>query len=463
VREKRVSTMLVFRPPQGTAPLLLAPDAGGAVALPVFGLLAGNYSTISAASGGATRDLALAMVDAQVQPQLRQIQLFTNEGFGGFPSPGITMREDLLVPETMALVSAAPGAVDTIACFTIDGHIGLWQPDAAGAPVQSWTFLSPLDLRQLVPNPALHNAPVSATSRLRAVDVDGDGVTDLVALLTFAAPALAEGEALLLILRGKPQPAAGEFPFEMPASSAAAARTHGNASDFALGDFVPEGSGAPVRLELALAVPRGDSQGAGNGDHVRFYRLEPGSTPAEDSWLRSFDDGGAQVLLTGNEPTRLTAHDFDRSGSVDLLVAAAGDAALRLFLNSGQPASDPRDVAIEAFHESLTSPYAAAPGVPKFLGQGDINGDGIVDVLLTTEAVSVANVRSSAVASYLSTGTGSFLGPNFVPSSRLGDRDASLSVDLADFNGDGVPDLPLTWSTPGLAGRNVLVLFGGSR
>ncbi|MEI6128754.1 MAG: VCBS repeat-containing protein, partial [Planctomycetota bacterium] len=94
---------------------------------------------------------------------------------------------------------------------------------------------------------------------------------------------------------------------------------------------------------------------------------------------------------------------------------------------------------------------------------GDINSDGNVDALLTTQARSASNVLSASVAFYVSSGTGSLDGPNFVSRTRLGDRSAAISVALGDCNGDAVPDISAGWATFGVGDRNVRVLFGGSR
>ena len=218
-----------------------------------------------------------------------------------------------------------------------------------------------------------------------------------------------------------------------------------------------------MRLELALAVPVGSAPGLADGDHLRFYRLAEGASPHFDRWQRSFSSGGAQVLLSGNGPTLPVAADFDGNGTTDLLVSAAGDSSLRLFLNNGTPADPPVEVAIESFTESFASPRQVAPGNHRFLNLGDINGDGNVDVLLTTDSLSQSLERSTTVAFYLSTGTGELVGPTFSSQARIGNRNALVSVDLGDFNGDGVPDLPVAWNAEPQGQRNVIVLFGGSR
>jgi hypothetical protein len=178
--------------------------------------------------------------------------------------------------------------------------------------------------------------------------------------------------------------------------------------------------------------------------------------------VRSFA-GDAEVLVVGNAPARLAVADYDRNGTDDLLAACDEDASLRLFLNSGEPAGDPRQVALENFSESLGSPLPTTPGRHTHLLLGDINGDGNVDALLATESTRSNGDLTTAVAFYLSSGTGSFAMPTYVSPTRLGDRDAPLSLDLADVNSDGVPDLSLGWYQDTDGGDNLRVLLGGSR
>lgn len=463
VRERRVSTLLVGQLK------LFAPDLGGQLAVEARGVLGGVFSDTSVANHGATKDLALAGPDGG--SQIDKVDVRLNDGFGGFFGVGPQqLPASGLLPETLALARVTPHTLgsdprfrgkDALAWFSTDGRLNVWEP-VQGATT---TPLASADLRLLAADPALRALPVSPRSRIASVDIDGDGVLDLVGLLSFdVQPEPREGDAMLVLLRGKPAPANGEFPFQEPT---AAMPVHGNATSFTVADFAPDSSSAPQQLELALAVPIGTTPGSGDGDHVRFYRYAAGASPAADRFVRSASPGGAQVLLCGSAPTRLAAADFDGNGIVDLLVASQGDAALHLFLNNGTPASSPLEVNLDAFQESLASPVAAAPGRPTRLLIGDINGDGNVDALLSTESLA-NNVRSTAVAFFLSSGTGAFDTPVFVSSTRIGSNDAEhldarLSIDLADVNADGVLDLAVAWNTSGFGDRNVRVLFGGSR
>jgi len=439
-RERRLSTLLV-----GPGPKLLAPDAGGQVPIPVRSLVGGSFTSPRVGQRGATLDLALGGTG--------EIRLLRNDGAGGFFGPGPVLAAPSLIPSTLAAVQITPeyAGVDALAFLRSDGALSIWTQ----APLNS--LRTSTDLRAFAPE-QLRSAPVAATSRIRNADLDGDGTRDLVVLVTFDLQDPGEGDALLLLLRGKASYASGEFPFHLPASPAAVGLTHGGATDLAVGDFRSQpGSQA---LEVAVAVPVATQTGDDN--HVRFHRRQAGTQPALDVLVRSSIAGGPTALVAGTGPTRLGAADFDGDGTVDLLVASQGDATLRLFRNDGSSASDPLEVDVGSFRQSLGSPLPTAVGSIRDLVLGDINGDGNVDALVAVESLT-QGARSSSVAFYLSSGTGELAGPSFVSPTRLGDRDSSIVLDLGDFNGDGVLDLPVAWGTAQSGDRNVRVLFGGSR
>jgi hypothetical protein len=460
VRERRLSTMLVFRDESQGQVTLLSPDLGLPVETFVGRAVGGRFRDASTSSD-ATLDLAIAGLPSNggTAPHIR---LGVNDGFGGFFEPFGEMVQPNLLPSTIAALRGVDDQ-DWIAFLTADGRVGLWRSVGIAPGTQPPTFLGG-DLRSLSPEPTNHGRLLAASSRLEVADLDGDGLEDLAALLVFEGAGTCLEDAMLLAILGDPNATSLEMPLSMPSSTGDVQTVHCRASHLVLADFAR--SENDTRLELALAVPGPAVAGGSDGNHVRFYRLDPGGAGAAPRWRRSFAPGGAQILVAGNAPTLLAAADFDRNGTQDLVVAAEGDSALQMFLNDGRGALLGSDVVIEAFSESFGSPWPTAPGAQLFLLLGDINGDGNSDVLLTTEStVTVAGVPrlSSAIGYYISTGTGDLAGPAFVSPSRFGDRDARISVDLGDFNGDDVPDLPVAWNTASGSDRNIIVLFGGSR
>ena len=455
-RERRLSTRLVQLPGPGQPqPLLLPPDAGGQLTFTVRSLVGGNFSPLSVAAGGRGRDLAL--VRPANGPLPDAIVLIANDGFGGFPRLGKQLEEPGLLADSLSLVPSS-AAIDRLVYATRDSRLSVWRPAPGGAAVQL-PDAGTTALRALSTDPLLAVTDLAESTRLRIGDVDGDGIADLVALLSFGLPG--EGQAALALMRGKASVVSTEFPFFLPTTLTP---VHGNASALVLGDFVANGTGQPRRLEVGLAVPTATNNGGLDGDHVRFYRHLAGASPAEDRLVAAAAAGGPQVLLAGSQPTELAAADFDRDGTIDLLVACRGDSSLRLFRNT--MAMDASAVAVDvgAFHEALGSPRLLASGRPTRLSLADVNGDGNPDAVAFVEFTSSVNgLRSTTIASYLSSGSGGFDGPRFVSPTRIGNRNAHLSGDLGDWNRDGVVDLFLGWSTSELADINLRVLFGGTR
>ncbi|MEQ1632124.1 MAG: VCBS repeat-containing protein, partial [Planctomycetota bacterium] len=452
--ERRLSTLLVSR--DSADLLLLPPDV--VFPVPLAGVVGGRFSQNGLAAGGAVRDVAV--------PSSTQIQLGDNDGFGAL-APGKKMVHAGLVPETAARVPQAKGGTDLIA-FLDDGardgrtdgalRVGLWRPDPNGSLVQAPQFFS-ANLRPFLP-PSLRTATVDPTSHLVASDVDSDGLIDLTVLLRFFGSRL-EGDAILVLLHGASTDGPDDFPFEALLPGALTP-TNGGASGMVLGDFAADSNLVPVRLELAMAVPFDSLPGSGDGNHVRFYRVQGAGAGTPAAWVRSFDSPAMRSLVTGNSPTQLGAADFDGSGSVDLMVACDGDATLLVYLNSGLPSTNVDEVAIAAFTESYGSPLSTRLGRHTHLLLGDINGDGTVDALLATESTIAGGDLSTDVVFHLSTGAGEFGNGIRVSPTRLGNRNARLSIDLGDINRDAVPDLTLGWFQGGTQADNLLVLLGGS-
>lgn len=448
--ERRLSTRLLVADGAAQSLVLLPPDAGAAWDKDVEGIVGGNFRPISIAGGGAVRDLALARSNG--------IDLLENDGFGGIPRPVGSMDAPGLLGRTLQLWPSPAGQVDRLVFLDQQSRVGVWRPDGSRPSPQTPQHMSG-ELRLLAADPRLQGAVPSADSQLTVADVDGDGVLDLVVLLRFELPVRGEGDALLLVLRGKPEPSAAEFPCHLPTTATA---VHGNAAAFALGDFAAAGLGLPVRAELALAVPVGTTTGAIDGNHVRFYRLVSGTMPADDRFVPSARFPGPQVLIAGSGPARLAAHDFDGDGLIDLLVAAGGDRTLHLYRNTAPVTGNHGEVDLAAFVESLSSPRQLPAGTPTLLRLADLDGDGSIDAIAALERT-VAGQRSTAVAYYLTSEPGVLAERRLVSAARLGDRSASLALDVGDWNRDGVVDLFLGWNTHGAGDRNVRVLFGGSR
>ena len=456
--EHRLSTWLV-----APGPRLHAADASGEVDVPIQGMASGNFTQSSSQD---QRDLVLA---SSAGLALGEILILANDGLGTMVER-VRMDAPGIMPETLtvAALPLPPGVAPeshSVVYLRRDGTLKILVPVNGEDLPQALS----LDLSLTLPG-HLQDREWSGTSTIGSEDVDGDGVEDLVVMARFAGIAdPQEGDAVLLLLRGKPPTGPGELPLFAPDVGAA---VHGNSSDFALGDFNLEPPGVALILEVAVAVPAGSAMDPLGGNHVRFLRYEAGATPSEDRFVPSFASANHQVLLAGSQPRQLEAADVDGNGIADLLVSSGADSRLRLFLNDGiQVPGQEREVNVNAFREGFATPRILPPGEPSRMILSDLNGDEIVDVLVVTRQQGPAVEHT--VAYYLSTGLGDLDGPFLIPMSRTGNRvdvsgsmvarDAEMVLSLADFNGDGRADLTFGWDTTGPGDRNLRLLFGGTR
>jgi hypothetical protein len=161
------------------------------------------------------------------------------------------------------------------------------------------------------------------------------------------------------------------------------------------------------------------------------------------STFRLYQGGGdgtfraPQSLAAGN--VLFGGGDFDGDGDTDLAVTNAG--GLTIFLQGER-----RGLVLEATR-TPTWPYR-----PHYLDKGDLNGDGILDVV-TANVVVFADV-TDGWALYPGRGDGTFEGP--VPRVVGGIVFAVLAVDL---NEDGMDDLVFRGWPRGIAAESLFVLL----
>jgi hypothetical protein len=123
----------------------------------------------------------------------------------------------------------------------------------------------------------------------------------------------------------------------------------------------------------------------------------------------------------GHHPTDIVTGDFNQDGIPDLLVGD-DDGTLTLFLGDGTGRMVSAGVVAQ-----LSSVVSIAVG--------DFNHDGILDVAVT-------DWRASSVAILLGNGKGSL---RHAGSSPLRVAGTTPHVTVADFNGDGIPDLAVVY------------------
>jgi hypothetical protein len=129
----------------------------------------------------------------------------------------------------------------------------------------------------------------------------------------------------------------------------------------------------------------------------------------------------ASGLALGHHPTAIVSGDFNQDGIPDLLVGDE-DGTLTLFLGDGTGGMT--SAGVVAHLSSVVS-----------IAVGDFNHDGILDVAVT-------DWRASSLTILLGKGKGSLQSAGSYPL-RVGGTTPHVMV--ADFNGDGIPDLAVVY------------------
>jgi hypothetical protein len=202
----------------------------------------------------------------------------------------------------------------------------------------------------------------------------------------------------------------------MSISGAEAAGGTGGPS-FASGPAIPAGAN-PVSVAVA------DFNGDGKRDLAVANR-------GYDSGLRILLGDGAggfaaarQAVKAEGEPSAVASADFDGDGKADLALATGGPNAIRVLLGDGAG----------GVSTAPGSPIAVA-GSPLNLKVADLNGDGRADLIVASYGE-----KQRTVTALLGVGSGRFVpapGSPVAVNSRWG----WSSIAVADFNGDGKPDL----------------------
>ncbi|MCC6672447.1 MAG: IPT/TIG domain-containing protein [Planctomycetes bacterium] len=455
LEENRISTLVA-----GIDARLAAPDAGVQLPQAVRGLVAGDFRGRALSGGSGSAADLYALTDQGLQP-------LANDGIGGLKPGSLLPATDVVGSSLAALRLRGASAESLVFLEASTGRLAIL---VAG---ESLPRVLDVDLRRVLPL-EVRNRALGPDSRVRVADVDGDENLDVIVLLV---PDLGvdrrEGQAALYLLRGKAAFAPAEFPFHAPDAQLGIPLVHGNSSDVVLGDFAVQTGGARL-LEAAVAVPEGSLLAPEEGNHLRFFRYDPGlaNDPGDDRFVRSHAEETLKVLLAGDGPTCLAAADFDGNQTVDLVVASSRDARIRILLNQGLvvPGRE-TEVNLAAFVEGAASRRILPSGRCRELFLGDLDGDQIPDLLAVVKRETV--VQEFLAALFLSDGNGGLEDGGTLPPVRTGNlvlqsgalvpRDATAWSVFADLNHDAFPDLAMGWGTAGTGDRNLRLLFCGVR
>jgi hypothetical protein len=226
-------------------------------------------------------------------------------------------------------------------------------------------------------------------------DFNGDGIPDL---------AIPDYEYNTVSVLLNTTPAGATIPSFTPTQPFTTGR---NPIAVAVGDF--NGDGKP---DLAVANYRSYSVS------VLLNTTAPGATRPSFGLQRTF--------ASGRGPHSLTVGDFNSDSRLDLAVASRQSTAVLVLLNS-----TPTGGNIPSFAPQV--PFATGDH-PAFVTVGDFNGDGKPDL-------AVANDTTDTVSVLLNTTPAGATTPNFVPQQTFAAGPFPNSVAVADFTGDGKPDL----------------------
>ncbi len=184
-----------------------------------------------------------------------------------------------------------------------------------------------------------------------------------------------------------------------------------------------------------VSVAVGDFNGDGKRDLAIANHNDNTVTVLLGNGAGGFTPAPGSPITVGSWPSSVAVGDFNGDGRADLAVANEYDGTVTMLLGNG------------------TGGFAAAPGSPLKVGSqprslavGDFNGDGKTDLV-------IANYGTSNVTVLLGNGAGGFAA---APGSPFSVGWNPQSVAVADFNGDGKPDLAIANSGSG----TVSVLLG---
>ncbi len=180
-----------------------------------------------------------------------------------------------------------------------------------------------------------------------------------------------------------------------------------------------------------------------NGDGWLDLAVANGGTPpryldAGISVLLGNGDGSFQAARSfgaGSGPSFVAVGDFNGDGVPDLAVINTGAFRVSVLLGNG-------DGSFKVARSFEAGSYSRSIAV------GDFNGDGVPDLALT-------NGVSNSASVLLGNGDGSFQAAR-----SFGAGNFPISVVVGDFNGDGVPDLAVANSSSTIYGGTVSVLLG---
>jgi hypothetical protein len=203
------------------------------------------------------------------------------------------------------------------------------------------------------------------------------------------------------------------------------------------GGFTPA-SGSPFATGTSPAsVAVGDFNGDGKPDLAIANSMDGTVTVLSGTGAGGFTPASGSPFATGISPASVVVGDFNGDGKPDLAVANSGSNDVTVLLGNG----------LRGFTPATGSPFAAGIS-PASVAVGDFDGDGKPDLAIADPSGNDVTVLSGNGSGGFTPATGSPFAAGISPA----------SVAVADFSGDGKPDLAIANS----GSNNVTVLVNTS-